>query len=104
MITTTIKNASKYFGKIQALKDVNLEIKTGEVVLIIGPSGIGKSTLLRSVNRLEHLTSGEIWIDDELITDHKADMRRIREKTGTPQNLYNNPKEVRTKKFLKHIL
>jgi polar amino acid transport system ATP-binding protein len=78
----TIKNATKYFGKVKALKNVDLEVKIGEVVLIVGPSGSGKSTLLRSVNRLEHLTSGEIWIDNELITSPKADIRRIREEAG----------------------
>ena len=78
----TIKNATKYFGKVKALKNVDLEVKFGEVVLIVGPSGSGKSTLLRSVNRLEHLTSGEIWIDNELITSPKADIRRIREEAG----------------------
>ncbi len=78
----TIKNATKHYGKIQALKNVDLEVKIGEVVLIVGPSGSGKSTLLRSVNRLEYLTSGEIWIDDESVTSHKADIRRIREEAG----------------------
>ena len=78
----TIKNACKHFNKITALKNVNLEVKPGEVVLIIGPSGSGKSTLLRCINRLEHLNSGEIWIDDENITDRKADIRKIREESG----------------------
>src|SRR4030042_5525696 len=78
----TIKNANKRFSRAAALKNVNLEIKQGEVVLIIGPSGSGKSTLLRSINRLEHLTSGDIWIEDEKITDHKADIRKIREEAG----------------------
>ncbi len=77
-----IVNACKNFGKIQALKNANLEVKQGEVVLIIGPSGSGKSTLLRSVNRLEPLTSGDIWIDDDHVTHHLSDIRRIREEVG----------------------
>ena len=77
-----INNASKMFGTVEALKNVSLDVKTGEVVLIIGPSGSGKSTLLRSVNKLENLTSGEIWIDDDLLTHHQSDIRKIREEVG----------------------
>ena len=84
-----IKNASKNFGTVIALKNVNLEVKTGEVVLIIGPSGSGKSTLLRSVNRLENLTSGDIWIDDDLLTHHQSDIRKIREEVGMVFQSFN---------------
>ncbi len=77
-----IINAYKNFETVTALKNVNLEVKKGEVVLIIGPSGSGKSTLLRSVNRLENLTSGEIWIDNDLLTHHHSDIRKIREEVG----------------------
>lgn len=77
-----IKDASKNFGTVEALRNVSLEVKTGEVVLIIGPSGSGKSTLLRSVNKLENLTAGEIWIDDDLLTHHQSDIRKIREEVG----------------------
>ncbi len=78
-----IRDVHKYFGRdIQALRGVDLDVKTGEVVLIIGPSGSGKSTLLRSVNRLETVTKGEIWIDDDCVTDHRADIRKIREEVG----------------------
>ncbi len=78
-----IVNANKRFGAtIEALRNVNLTVKSGEVVLIIGPSGSGKSTLLRSVNRLETLSSGEIWIDDDCVTNPKTDIRKIREEVG----------------------
>jgi polar amino acid transport system ATP-binding protein len=84
-----IIDACKTFGKVQALRSVNLHVAAGEVVLIIGPSGSGKSTLLRSVNRLEVLTSGEIWIDEDRVTDHKGDLRRIREEVGMVFQSFN---------------
>lgn len=67
-----IENLAKSFGSLEVLKDINLEINQGEVVCIVGPSGSGKSTLLRCLNHLEHLTSGKIYINDELV-DHKED-------------------------------
>ena len=84
-----IINATKSFGTVEALKNVSLEVKTGEVVLIIGPSGSGKSTLLRSVNKLENLTSGEIWIDNDLLTHHQSDIRKIREEVGMVFQSFN---------------
>ena len=56
----------KSFGTLEVLKDVNLSVKKGEVICIIGPSGAGKSTYLRSLNQLEKITSGKVFIKDEL--------------------------------------
>lgn len=60
------ENLCKSFGDLEVLKDVNLTVEPGEVIVIIGPSGAGKSTFLRSLNTLETITSGKIFIDDEL--------------------------------------
>ena len=84
-----IVDACKSFGKVVALKNANLSVKTGEVVLVIGPSVSGKSTMLRCINRLEHLTSGEIWIDDDQVTDHASDIRKIREEVGMVFQSFN---------------
>jgi polar amino acid transport system ATP-binding protein len=84
-----IINACKSFGKVEALRNASLSVKTGEVVLIIGPSGSGKSTMLRCINRLENLTSGEIWIDDDQVTDRSSDIRRIREEVGMVFQSFN---------------
>ena len=65
----SVKNVTKKFGKLEVLRGVNCEIKAGEVVAIIGPSGSGKSTILRCMNLLEVPSSGEIWLEDELISD-----------------------------------
>ena len=73
---------SKRFGTLEAVRDVSLAIAPGEVVVVIGPSGRGKSTLLRCVNRLETPTEGRIYIDDDSITDPKADIHRIRAEVG----------------------
>ncbi len=63
-------NVNKKFGDLHVLKDVNLTVKEGEKLVIIGPSGSGKSTTVRCMNFLEEPTSGEVWIDGELLT-HK---------------------------------
>lgn len=59
-----IKNLSKSFGELQVLRDISLNVKKGEVVAIIGPSGTGKSTLLRCINYLEKPDSGYIRLGD----------------------------------------
>ncbi|MCX7028876.1 MAG: amino acid ABC transporter ATP-binding protein [Spirochaetes bacterium] len=71
------------------MNNVNLNVHAREVVLVIGPSGSGKSTMLRCINRLENLTSGEIWIDDDQVTDHASDIRKIREEVGMVFQSFN---------------
>lgn len=61
----------KSFGELDVLKDVSVSVEKGEVVCIIGPSGAGKSTFLRSLNHLEKITSGKIYVEDQLLDDRK---------------------------------
>ena len=86
-------DVNKYFGKFQALKNINLTIDRGEVVTIIGPSGSGKSTVLRCINGLERITSGQLIVNDFDLADKKTDMNRIRKNVGMVFqhfNLYAN--------------
>lgn len=82
----TVKHLNKTFSdgpqSLTVLRDVNCEIKKGEVISIIGPSGTGKSTFLRCLNRLEQPTSGQIEIDGQDILAPKADVCRLRQKMG----------------------
>jgi polar amino acid transport system ATP-binding protein len=84
-----IVDLCKNFGKIEAVRHASITVQQGEVVLIIGPSGSGKSTLLRCINRLETASSGEIWIDDDCVTDLHADIRNIREEVGMVFQSFN---------------
>lgn len=77
-----VNNLHKSFGDLDVLKGIDEHIKPGEVVVVIGPSGSGKSTFLRCLNRLEEPTTGEIYVDDELITAPKVDVNLIRQKMG----------------------
>lgn len=67
------EHLAKRFGDLEVLKDINLTVESGEVVVIIGPSGAGKSTFLRSLNRLEKITSGKIFIEDALFYHREHD-------------------------------
>jgi polar amino acid transport system ATP-binding protein len=62
-----IRFVSKVFGEFQALKSVSLDVRTGEVLCLIGASGSGKTTLLRCINQLTPIDSGGIWLDGELL-------------------------------------
>ena len=66
-----LKNVHKRFGHLEVLKGIDLTVPKGEKLVIIGPSGSGKSTLIRCMNGLEEVTSGEVYIDGQLIT-HKS--------------------------------
>ncbi|QCD44569.1 amino acid ABC transporter ATP-binding protein [Campylobacter mucosalis] len=77
-----IRNLIKNYGDLQVLKDISVDIKKGDVIAIIGPSGGGKSTFLRCLNRLEEPTSGHINIDGKDILDKKADINKIRQKVS----------------------
>ena len=77
-----MKNLKKNFGKLEVLKDIDMEIKEGEVVVLLGPSGSGKSTFLRCLNRLEEITSGEVIVDGISVSDKKTDINKLRENIG----------------------
>ncbi len=79
-----VENLKKYYkdGEIKALDDISLDIAQGEVVVIIGPSVSGKSTLLRSLNLLEMPTDGHIYVDHVDIMDPKININKHRQKMG----------------------
>ena len=66
-----------YGGAVEVLKDINLDITTGELIVFVGPSGCGKSTLLRMVAGLEKITAGELQIDGEVMNDVPPAQRGI---------------------------
>ena len=84
-----IEHLKKEFPNATPLKDVSVEIRDGDVISVIGPSGTGKSTLLRCINQLEKPTSGRIWIDDLEITSPKCDINRVRQKMGMVFQSFN---------------
>ena len=77
-----IRNLNKSYGDLLVLNDISVNIKKGEVIAIIGPSGGGKSTFLRCINRLEEPDSGHIKINGEDILDKKSDINKIRQKVS----------------------
>lgn len=87
-----IRNLNKYFSDLHVLKDVNLSVKGGEKLVLIGPSGSGKSTLIRSINWLEEPTSGEVYIDGQLMTrkNHNDLTRKYTSMVFQQFNLYPN--------------
>ena len=88
-----VENLHKDFGGLQVLKGIDFQVRKGEVVSIIGPSGGGKSTFLRCLNLLEESTRGKIWFDGEEITAPGVNVNRHRQKMGMVFqhfNVFNN--------------
>lgn len=77
-----VKNLNKVFGTNHVLKDIDVKIKQGEVVAIIGPSGSGKSTFLRCLNFLDVPTSGDVVFEGELVSDKNKHLDDLRQKMG----------------------
>lgn len=84
-----MRNVHKTFKHVVALEDVSLDVSQGEVVFIFGPSGGGKSTLLRCLNRLEKVNSGEIIVDGINVTGPDADLDTLRAEVGMVFQLFN---------------
>lgn len=80
-----LENVHKSFDELEVLKGINLQVEEGEVVCIIGPSGSGKSTMLRCMNQLETITSGKIFINNNLVShiEDGKDMLNLPEKEAS---------------------
>jgi multiple sugar transport system ATP-binding protein len=72
-----ITNLYKRYGHVEVLKDINLDIKSGEFIVFVGPSGCGKSTLLRTISGLETITSGQLEIGGRVVNDVAPSKRGI---------------------------
>jgi len=84
-----IRHIYKSFKHVQAVVDVSLDVQQGEVLLIFGPSGGGKSTFLRCINRLETVDRGEIIVDGIQVTVPHADLNALRAEVGMVFQLFN---------------
>lgn len=84
-----IEHLRKEYPNVIPLKDVSTEIYKGDVISIIGPSGTGKSTLLRCLNQLEEPTSGVVTVNGEEITNPKCDISKVRRKMGMVFQSFN---------------
>lgn len=98
-----VNNLNAWYGKQQALKDVNIEIPKNQITAIMGPSGCGKTTLLKTFNRFFELTentrlNGEVLVDGQNIYDNDVDVTEVRKVVGLlaqrpsplPMSIYDN--------------
>lgn len=84
-----VQGVNKFFGQLHVLKEINLNVNSGEKVVVIGPSGSGKSTLIRCMNLLETPSTGQIMIDGVDITAPKAPITKVRESVAMVFQQFN---------------
>ncbi|GAA0488745.1 amino acid ABC transporter ATP-binding protein [Salinibacillus aidingensis] len=84
-----VNNLKKSFGKLEVLRDINIDVHEQEVVCVIGPSGSGKSTLLRCMNLLEEPTDGNIYIEGDNLTAPDTNINELRQRLGMVFQQFN---------------
>ena len=84
-----IQGVNKWYGDLHVLKDINLDIRKGEVVVVLGPSGSGKSTLCRCINRLETIQEGTIVIDGVPLPEEGKALAKLRAEVGMVFQSFN---------------
>ncbi|MGN8130551.1 amino acid ABC transporter ATP-binding protein [Arthrobacter sp. RC1.1 241] len=85
----SLKAVNKHYGQLHVLKDINLQVRKGEVVVVIGPSGSGKSTLCRAINRLETIEGGTISIDGKVLPEEGKELAKLRADVGMVFQSFN---------------
>jgi len=85
----SVKEVHKWYGDFHALRNINLEVKKGEVIVIFGPSGSGKSTFIRTLNRLEEHQRGQIVVDGIELSHDVRNIEQIRMETGMVFQQFN---------------
>ena len=92
-VIVKIENVHKAYGKEEVLKGISMDVCEGEVVVLVGPSGTGKSTLLRCINQLTVPDSGKVWVNGVELTNPKTDIDKARQHIGMvfqDFNLFNH--------------
>jgi general L-amino acid transport system ATP-binding protein len=84
-----MRNINKWYGALHVLRNVNLEVASGERVVVCGPSGSGKSTLIRCINSLEAHQEGEITVDGIIMDDDVTRLEAIRREVGMVFQSFN---------------
>ncbi|MDY3126781.1 MAG: glutamate ABC transporter ATP-binding protein GluA [Corynebacterium sp.] len=84
-----MSGVQKYFDDFHALKNIELDVPSGQVVVVLGPSGSGKSTLCRTINRLETIEEGAIFIDGDKLPEEGAALARLRSEVGMVFQQFN---------------
>jgi general L-amino acid transport system ATP-binding protein len=85
----SITGLNKHYGAFHALHDINLEVASGEIVVLCGPSGSGKSTLIRCINHLEQHNTGEIHVNGIKLTPRAEDVAKVRRELGMVFQSFN---------------
>lgn len=78
----TLENVNKWYGQFHVLKNINLQVKPRERIVLCGPSGSGKSTTIRCINHLEEHQQGRIVVDGTLLNDDLRNIERVRTEVG----------------------
>src|SRR5262245_43095823 len=85
----SLERVNKHFGAVHVLRDINLSVGRGEVVVVVGPSGGGKSTLCRTINRLETIDRGTIRFEGEPLPEEGSALARLRSDVGMVFQSFN---------------